>query len=164
SPTHHITRIPSLCSFFSSLFRRPPIPTLFPYTTLFRSLVLDRGAVTRTDAFYPAGIERRTVNVRANDFVRLRGGGRNPARHLFHMELSVPHVIEGEGLAPASCLFIIIKCKSWRWFIPWLDLAAREIDRTRVKSAWRTCLKSSHCKTELAKAFAQTRMSIRHSP
>src|SRR5258708_14386662 len=59
--------------FFFLMIRRPPRSTLFPYTTLFRSLVLDRRTVARADAFDLAGIDRRAMQVRADQL--MRGGG-----------------------------------------------------------------------------------------
>src|SRR5439155_25654162 len=38
--TTHCVYTPLVFSFFFSMFRRPPISTLFPYTTLFRSNLL----------------------------------------------------------------------------------------------------------------------------
>src|SRR5256885_10477566 len=44
------------------MIRRPPRSTLFPYTTLFRSVLLATGAVAgRARAQSPAGHRRRTV-------------------------------------------------------------------------------------------------------
>src|SRR5207248_9307011 len=44
SVSHHL---PLLCSFFFLLLRPPPTSTLFPYTTLFRSVRWRRKPVTR---------------------------------------------------------------------------------------------------------------------
>src|SRR5688572_33341882 len=37
-----LCHLPSSCSFFFLMIRRPPRSTLFPYTTLFRSLLVRR--------------------------------------------------------------------------------------------------------------------------
>src|SRR2546427_6023333 len=56
------------------MIRRPPRSTLFPYTTLFRSLVRDRGEPAVLD-----GRAATAVSVQRRGPHRLPGGGRGPA-------------------------------------------------------------------------------------
>src|SRR5262249_59253192 len=60
-----LSRLPALPSFFFLLIRRPPRSTLFPYTTLFRSLSLvvrrTTGARARTDAVSAFAAARRAA-------------------------------------------------------------------------------------------------------
>src|SRR3989441_4508786 len=64
------------------MIRRPPRSTLFPYTTLFRSLVLDRGTVARPAAADRAAVQRRLVEVAADDVLHGLARPGDPARHL----------------------------------------------------------------------------------
>src|SRR5690606_41380467 len=67
------------CFLFFSMLRRPPRPTLFPYTTLFRSVLVvplgGDGASARADA---GGAHREAVavvGVEVGDLVDEGGGG-----------------------------------------------------------------------------------------
>src|SRR5437763_16833424 len=51
----------SLCFFFFLLLRRPPRSTLFPYTTLFRSLADLQGDLERRAVVDPGGEHRATL-------------------------------------------------------------------------------------------------------
>ena len=51
--------------------------------------VFDGWAISRASPLNPSGIERRSVEVCPNDFVRLRGCVGNPTWHLFHVEPAV---------------------------------------------------------------------------
>src|SRR5258708_37192952 len=94
-------------------------------------LVLDRRAIARARALYPAGIKRGTMQISLDDFMGLRSGVRDPARHLFHVELSAVTKIKGENLVLDSAS-VIVKCEPrWRLF-PELDFTLRELDRTRI--------------------------------
>src|SRR5437879_12097809 len=61
---------PLLTSFFSSLIRRPPRSTLFPYTTLFRSeTIVMGGGVTRSWAQVGPvlkGIDRKSTRLNSS--------------------------------------------------------------------------------------------------
>src|SRR5690606_40037753 len=46
-PALHVSPLLSRLAFSCSMFRRPPRPTLFPYTTLFRSVPGDSGRPRR---------------------------------------------------------------------------------------------------------------------
>src|SRR2546426_2565226 len=59
-----------LSFFFFLMIRRPPRSTLFPYTTLFRSVALRQ--LSRHVRRLPLGREQR-----ADDFRELAGGGRS---------------------------------------------------------------------------------------
>src|SRR3712207_9241395 len=54
-----------MCYFFFLMIRRPPRSTLFPYTTLFRSALLEGVALAFVGlVFYPLKGERQTVERR----------------------------------------------------------------------------------------------------
>src|SRR6185312_7396728 len=57
-------------------------------------LVFDGRAIARTDAFYLAGVERRTIQRRADDFVRALAGMGDPARHLARMFIARSEIRE----------------------------------------------------------------------
>src|SRR5258705_4554937 len=48
------------------MIRRPPRSTLFPYTTLFRSLIVCATGFTQGVPFLPPGLERRLLDERGN--------------------------------------------------------------------------------------------------
>src|SRR2546430_17541200 len=92
------------------MIRRPPRSTLFPYTTLFRSLAHSRGP--STEFFQPTNIslpdllvhalgeQQRDIDVDAlADELPERGNSLGRARHLYH------HVFPSHGLPQAPCLF-----------------------------------------------------------
>src|SRR3989442_10488548 len=84
------------------MIRRPPRSTLFPYTTLFRSRVLDRRAALRLHLELPRRLE---VDVR----------GRFPARDLFrrhrHAERSEEHTSELQSRPHLVCRLLLEKKK-----------------------------------------------------
>src|SRR5256885_15192909 len=58
--------------FFFLMIRRPPRSTLFPYTTLFRSLTVERGDTTRTLEVVPDSVsagEMRVGRIGAAPFI-----------------------------------------------------------------------------------------------
>ncbi len=61
-------------------------------------LVLQRRAIAWPDAFDPSAIERRLVEIGANDLVRGRGRVGNRAGQLFHVEHSVPPFVQGKNI------------------------------------------------------------------
>ena len=86
--------------------------------------VLNRWAISRARAFDLTGIERRPGKISPNDFMRSRHRGGDPARDLFHVELSPATVIQRKDLVHISANSPIVKRKSWRGLVPELNLTA----------------------------------------
>ena len=96
-------------------------------------LVLDRWAVTRTDAFDDAGEQRRSIECSANDFMRARIGSRDPARQLTRM-----HFARAD------------KRKYRNGIVTGLHVERLEIDRAAVETGRRAGLQTAHRKRQLA--------------
>src|SRR5690606_40348958 len=75
----------ALLFLFLFMLRRPPLPTLFPYTTLFRSRGL--GALARLD--HEAFLPERAVGAEA---VVDRGGDQRQQRRVVRQRLHLGHV------------------------------------------------------------------------
>src|SRR5205814_3245107 len=126
-------------------------------------LVLDRRTIARTGTLYPAGVKRRTMQILLDDFVGLRSGVGNPAGHLFHVELASVIKIKAENLVFGPS-HVLVKRESRRHLISELDLALREIDRTRIEPTGRTRLESSNIEAHFSEAGAQVGVPISHPP
>src|SRR5256885_11164221 len=73
------------------MIRRPPRSTLFPYTTLFRSVPLDMLGLTEDKDFrWMSGQWKRLVLVRPS------GKGRAEAVHRRYFELAVMHAVKDD--------------------------------------------------------------------
>src|SRR5260370_37713581 len=79
--------------------------------------VLDRRTIARARALYPAGIKRGTMQISLDDFMGLRTGVRDPARHLFHVELTSAIKIKGENLV-LSPFLVLVKGTPRRLLVP----------------------------------------------
>src|SRR5438034_4484810 len=86
--------------FFFSMIRRPPISTLFPYTTLFRSRLL-------------LGLGWPMIY-----FVFAAAGRKTAAQRLPAIRLEREHAVEIVGLVPPLVYFVFIL---WKRSIGWLD-------------------------------------------
>ncbi len=64
----------------------------------FHDFVFDRRAVARPDAFDPAGVQRRLVEIGADQLVRFLVRVGRPAGQLFHVERSCGPVIQRENI------------------------------------------------------------------
>ena len=93
------------------------------------------------------------MEIGPNDIVRLLGSMSNPARHLFHMELSSVVKIEGKNLV-LEFPYVVTKRESRRWFVSELDVALREVDRPTIEPTRGAGLEPPDCKTQLSKIFA----------
>src|SRR3712207_8960827 len=89
------------------MIRRPPRSTLFPYTTLFRSRVVepDRGAGER----HP---ERRQDPERAPDRVRADRGRRDPVEARLRERRSEEHTSELQSRQYLVCRLLLEKKKN----------------------------------------------------
>src|SRR3712207_9298182 len=89
--------------FFFLMIRRPPRSTLFPYTTLFRSVEL---AVTL--------IQRRQLRAQVRQRLAVVGqlGGLNPALQLAHQERSEEHTSELQSRQYLVCRLLLEKKKN----------------------------------------------------
>src|SRR5467141_5347739 len=87
-------------------------------------LILNRWAISRARAFDLTGIEWRPGKISPNDLVRSRHRRGDPARDLFHVELSPAAVIQGEHVVRIAANSLIVKRKSWRGLVPQLNLTA----------------------------------------
>src|SRR3989441_4018942 len=88
--------LPSFSSFFFLMIRRPPRSTLFPYTTLFRSLAAERPTCL-------VAIERPGRN-HAGDYLSMRGESVAAWR-------SEEHTSELQSLAYLVCRLLLEKKK-----------------------------------------------------
>src|SRR2546426_6918814 len=91
------------CSFFFLMIRRPPRSTLFPYTTLFRSLEAVRG---HSDLDARVGQRRRAVD-------EAPGGGAR-ADDVFVPERSEEHTSELQSPCNLVCRLLLEKKKKYQ--------------------------------------------------
>ena len=103
------------------------------------------------------------MQIPLDNFMGLRSGVRDPAGHLFHVELTSAIKIKGENLSLDSSL-VVVKRKPRRRLVPELDFAPREVDRARVEPAGRARLESPNVKAQFSKFRAQNGARIRHAP
>src|SRR5687767_15818407 len=90
-----------ISSFFFLMIRRPPRSTLFPYTTLFRSLAETRALVAAgTPALFESTFEHNGVLVRTDVLTQNRGRVR-----------SEEHTSELQSLAYLVCRLLLEKKK-----------------------------------------------------
>src|SRR5690349_23962951 len=97
--------------FFFLLIRRPPRSTLFPYTTLFRSVDLDLHLPRQDDV---EEILRRGEQVFAGCGVRLQRGTRQvqmPLRGLGQIDRSEEHTSELQSRRDLVCRLLLEKKK-----------------------------------------------------
>src|SRR2546429_1631380 len=94
--------ISDICVFFFLMIRRPPRSTLFPYTTLFRSL-------HRAAAALYGGLARQGA----------RGARHRPALDLRSEE----HTSELQSRLHLVCRLLLEKKKKLNSRIPWTDLS-----------------------------------------
>src|SRR2546427_8737588 len=88
------------------MIRRPPRSTLFPYTTLFRSVIVEQSVVVR------AGRRRSTPRGgRRGRFVRYH---RNLATHSFRAPRSEEHTSELQSQSNLVCRLLLEKKKKKR--------------------------------------------------
>src|SRR5689334_22869175 len=100
-------------------------------------LVLNRGAVARTDPFDLSGIERRLRNVRANRVVNLLGRIADVAVDLLLLET-------------------VSSKREWHWrFVAGLWLKRTPVDRSAVQSWRRSRLEATNRKTEPFQSFGK---------
>src|SRR6266566_3116773 len=85
-------------------------------------LVLNRWAISRARAFDLTRIEWRPGKISPNDLMRSRHREGDPARDLFHVELSPGAVIQGEDVIRTCANALVVKRKSWRGLVPELNL------------------------------------------
>src|SRR2546429_8218086 len=103
--------------------------------------VLNRWAISRARAFDLTGIERRPGKISPNDFVRSRHRGGDPARDLFHVELSGAVVIQGEDVARISANFLVVKRKSRLWVASQANFTTKIRDQPSCGPGQNTFLK-----------------------
>src|SRR5205823_13651853 len=105
---------------FSLLLRPPPRPTLFPYTTLFRSLPL-RGHRRRDDRRLarrvPCGQYALQASRRRQALPRAVGRVRHEAVHVVHARRSEEHTSELQSLAYLVCRLLLEKKKENKYYI-----------------------------------------------
>src|SRR3989441_4698836 len=95
--------------FFFLMIRRPPRSTLFPYTTLFRSLGIGAGVALLAAVMARARTEHRTDPKRER---RLRFWGGPLGRWLFQLaRRSEEHTSELQSLAYLVCRLLLEKKK-----------------------------------------------------
>jgi hypothetical protein len=81
--------------------------------------------------------------------MRLLGGVSNPAGQLFHVELTATNAIQREDLADAGPDLLGIEGEPGRRFIPELNRATCEINRSPIHAARRARLEPPYLKTHL---------------
>src|SRR4029453_2140595 len=118
------------------------------------NLVLDRWTIPGPGSLNVAGIERGALKIRANDLVRSFSSMSYPARHLFHVELSVADPIQRKDVRFAIQNLLIVKRKGRRRFVARLNLAAGEVNRARVQPTRRTGFETSDLEPQLLKGTA----------
>src|SRR2546425_6835630 len=100
------------------MIRRPPRSTLFPYTTLFRSALLDQRAADRS-----ARAARHALPMCALAFGRCGGGEREV---LFAVaRRSEEHTSELQSLAYLVCRLLLEKNNEWTLIISCRPLSIR---------------------------------------
>src|SRR5205823_14110927 len=107
---HYIISI--LSSFFFLFIRRPPLSTLFPYTTLFRSHPAGRGRTRQRDR----AADRRSRHARGDLAPeRLHGVVRSRCRQPREgvQERSEEHTSELQSLAYLVCRLLLEKKKKY---------------------------------------------------
>jgi hypothetical protein len=101
-------------------------------------LVLDRGAIARTDALDDAGEKRRAIESAANDLVRALVRVRDPARKLPRMHCAVADETEN-------------RCR----IVPRLHAERREVDRAAVEARRRSGLQAPDREAEMRRPRAR---------
>src|SRR2546425_6865846 len=95
------------------MIRRPPRSTLFPYTTLFRSLV-PRSPGSRLPATASiTEVYRRRSRTGSASLERLWSPGRNPILHTTINRRSEEHTSELQSLAYLVCRLLLEKKKTY---------------------------------------------------
>src|SRR5690606_41757146 len=104
-----------LCRFLLLMLRLPPISTLFPYTTLFRSPLGQGGRVHRARSFVLRGLASRgarVVHLGRGDPCGRRGAGNHALRtHHQHPYRSEEHTSELQSRENLVCRLLLEKKK-----------------------------------------------------
>src|SRR5205807_9202732 len=123
--------------------------------------VLNRGAVSWAGALDSARVQRRPMQVRADDLVGVRRRLGNPTGQLFHMELApAAAVIQSKNVVYRTCR-VRMKREPRRRLVSLLNLALREFNRAAIHAAWSARLKSADDEAESSKIFAQGPARVR---
>src|SRR2546425_3501902 len=96
------------------MIRRPPSSTLFPYTPLFRSIVVDFGTATTFDCITSEGRFLGGVimpGLRTSADALIRNTAKLPATELVPTERSEEHTSELQSLAYLVCRLLLEKKK-----------------------------------------------------
>ena len=91
------------------------------------NLVLDRWTIPGSGPLDPASIERRALEIGANDLMRSFGSMSYPARHLFHVELSAADAVQRKGFSFVVTNFLFIKREGRRRFVARFFVATPQV-------------------------------------
>src|SRR5256885_7201584 len=98
------------------MIRRPPRSTLFPYTTLFRSVLLESGVMGR--AAVPSGAStgsREAIELRDGDKSRYLGKG--VLKAVEHINRSEEHTSELQSPCNLVCRLLLEKKKTQQKYV-----------------------------------------------
>src|SRR5215471_16879280 len=98
----------------------------------FYDLVLDGRAISWSDTLNSTCVKWRSVQITADDIMRLLRRVSNPAGQLFHVELAIADVIQRKNLGAGGADFLWGECKHRRRIVPELGGASRKADRSRI--------------------------------
>ncbi len=127
-------------------------------------LVFDRGAISRAGAFDSAGIHGGLIEIGADDVVGAGVGMGDPARYLFHVELSVRQAVQRENVVRAPFEQFGHESEGRRRLIAILALARLKINRSSGEPAWGAGFETADLKPEFPEAVAQGGGGVAHPP